>query len=73
MVKSYEECLVAKGALVEGERRLLANHESSAVRHIPRHPNRAAHHIARFSLRDQGLSCWMDVGPLWLMEKHPHP
>ncbi|KAI5334479.1 hypothetical protein L3X38_024612 [Prunus dulcis] len=60
MVKSYEECLAAEGAFVEGERRLLANHESSAVRHIPRHANRAAHHVAHFSLRDQGVSRLMD-------------
>ncbi|KAL6289504.1 hypothetical protein ACE6H2_007014 [Prunus campanulata] len=68
MINDDEECLAAEGALVDGVRRLLATHEFSTVRHIPRSANGAAHRIARFSLRDQNLSCWMEVGPLWLMD-----
>ncbi|KAH0981720.1 hypothetical protein GBA52_008897 [Prunus armeniaca] len=68
MVNSEEEYLAAEGGLVDGVRRLLVSSASSAVRHIPRHVNKAAHRIARFSLRDQSLSYWLDVGPLWPMD-----
>ncbi|CAL8151990.1 unnamed protein product [Prunus armeniaca] len=68
MVNSEEECLAAEGGLVDGVRRLLVRSASTAVRHIPRQANKAAHRIARFSLRDQSLSLWLDVGPLWLMD-----
>ncbi|KAH0983134.1 hypothetical protein GBA52_010311 [Prunus armeniaca] len=68
MVNSEEECLDAEGGLVDGVQRLLVSSASSTVRYIPRQANKAAHRIARFSLRDQSLSYWLDVGPLWLMD-----
>ncbi|BFG30866.1 hypothetical protein CerSpe_171400 [Prunus speciosa] len=68
MVNSEEDCLAAEGGLVEGVRRLLANHVLVTITHVSRHANKAAHRIARFSLRDQSLSCRLDVGPLWLLD-----
>ncbi|KAI5338396.1 hypothetical protein L3X38_017667 [Prunus dulcis] len=68
MVNSEEDCLAAEGGLVEAVRCLLANSASSPIRNIPLEANKVAHRIARFSLRDQSLSCWMDVGLLWLMD-----
>ncbi|BFG15818.1 hypothetical protein CerSpe_020920 [Prunus speciosa] len=67
MVNCDEECLAAKGGLVDRVRRLL-NHVIVSVSHISRQANKAAHRIARFSLREQSLSCWLDEGPLWLMD-----
>ncbi|BFG41108.1 hypothetical protein CerSpe_273820 [Prunus speciosa] len=67
MVNCDEECLAAEGGLVDGVRRLL-NHVIVSVSHISRHANKAAHRIAHFSLREQSLSCWLDEGPLWLMD-----
>ncbi|CAB4316864.1 unnamed protein product [Prunus armeniaca] len=68
MVNSEEECLTTEGGLVDGVRHLLVRSASTVVRHVPRQANKAAHRIARFSLRDQSLSFWLDVGPLWLMD-----
>ncbi|BFG29918.1 hypothetical protein CerSpe_161930 [Prunus speciosa] len=68
MVNSVEDCLAPEGGLVEGVRRLLASHVPVTVSHVSHHANKAAHRIARFSLRDQSLSCWLDGGPLWLMD-----
>ncbi|KAL6286307.1 hypothetical protein ACE6H2_010697 [Prunus campanulata] len=68
MVNSVEDCLAPEGGLVEGVHRLLASHVPVTVSHVSRHANKATHHIARFSLRDQSLSCWLDGGPLWLMD-----
>ncbi|CAL9004109.1 unnamed protein product [Prunus brigantina] len=67
MVNSEEECLAAEEGLVDGVRCLLVSSASPAVRYTPHQAN-AAHRITRFSLRDQILSCWLDVGPLWLMD-----
>ncbi|BFG34783.1 hypothetical protein CerSpe_210560 [Prunus speciosa] len=67
MVNCDEECLAAEGGLVDGVRRLL-NHVIVSISHISRHANKAARRIARFSLREQSLSCWLDEGPLWLMD-----
>ncbi|VVA37735.1 PREDICTED: ribonuclease [Prunus dulcis] len=68
MVNSEEDCLAAEGGLVEAVRCLLASSASSPIRHIPRQANKVAHRIAHFSLRDQSLSCWIDVGLLSLMD-----
>ncbi|CAL9001349.1 unnamed protein product, partial [Prunus brigantina] len=68
MVTSGEECFAAEGGLVDGVRSILVRSMSAVVRHIPRQANQAAHRIARFSLRDQGLSVWLDGGPPWLMD-----
>lgn len=55
VVNATEECLGAAGIVVEEIRRLMQCFTASSIIHTPREANKAAHEIATFVARKNGV------------------
>ncbi|CAL9020823.1 unnamed protein product [Prunus brigantina] len=67
-VNSYEDCFALEGMFVDEIHRILKTSSNVIIQHVSRKANGVAHQVAQYSLRNPGLSFWMEVGSPWLMD-----